>query len=248
VIVVFSFGGTEFVSIAAGEAENPAKSIPRAISGVIARIIVFYVLTIFAILCLYPFNKLNANISPFVDVFKEIGINQAAMVMNAVAITAALSSFNSILYAGSRILYSLAQQGSAPKYLVHTNRNNIPHRALLFTALCIVIGVIVNYVFPEKAIMYLLVIATCAILVCWFMILLTQIYFRKKIPLEKITYRLILYPFSTIFAMSALIMVMFVMLWMDDMRMSVIITPIWLFALSLIYIFKVKRTKQVKTS
>lgn len=247
VIVVFSFGGTEFVSIAAGEAENPKKSIPRAISGVIARIIVFYILTIVAILCLYPFNKLNSNISPFVDVFKQIGIDQAATVMNAVAITAALSSFNSIFYAGSRMLFSLSKQGSAPQYFSHTSKNNIPARATLFTSVCIVIGVIVNYMFPEKAIMYLLVIATCAILVCWFMVLLTQIYFRKKVALDKITYRLIAYPFSTIFAMAALVFIMLVMLWMDDMRMSVIVTPVWLFVLSLFYAFKVKQTRKKAT-
>lgn len=239
-IVIFSFGGTEFVSIAAGEAENPRKSIPQAISGVILRIILFYILTIFAIICLYPFNKLNANVSPFVDVFKEIGINQAANVMNAVAITAALSAFNSCMYAASRILFSLSEQGSAPKRLAKLNKINIPSRALLFTSFCILISVIVNYAFPEKAIMYLLTIATCAILTCWFLILLTQVYFRKKVALEKISYRLILYPFSNIFAMCFLIMVMFIMLWMDDMRASVIVTPIWIFALSIFYAFNKK--------
>ncbi|RTL12424.1 MAG: amino acid permease [Neisseriaceae bacterium] len=239
-IVIFSFGGTEFVSIAAGEAENPRKSIPQAISGVIVRIILFYILTIFAIICLYPFNKLNANVSPFVDVFKEIGINQAANVMNAVAITAALSAFNSCMYAASRILFSLSEQGSAPKRLAKLNKINIPSRALLFTSFCILISVIVNYAFPEKAIMYLLTIATCAILTCWFLILLTQVYFRKKVALEKISYRLILYPFSNIFAMCFLIMVMFIMLWMDDMRASVIVTPIWIFALSIFYAFNKK--------
>ncbi len=239
-IVIFSFGGTEFVSIAAGEAENPRKSIPQAISGVIVRIILFYILTILAIICLYPFNKLNANVSPFVDVFKEIGIHQAADVMNAVAITAALSAFNSCMYAASRILFSLAEQGSAPKRLAKLNSINIPSKALLFTSFCILISVIVNYIFPEKAIMYLLTIATCAILTCWFLILLTQVYFRKKIALEKISYRLILYPFSNIFAMCFLIMVMFIMLWMDDMRASVIVTPIWIFALSIFYAFNKK--------
>lgn len=239
-IVIFSFGGTEFVSIAAGEAENPRKSIPQAISGVIVRIILFYILTILAIICLYPFNKLNANVSPFVDVFKEIGIHQAADVMNAVAITAALSAFNSCMYAASRILFSLAEQGSAPKRLAKLNKINIPSKALLFTSFCILISVIVNYVFPEKAIMYLLTIATCAILTCWFLILLTQVYFRKKVALEKISYRLILYPFSNIFAMCFLIMVMFIMLWMDDMRASVIVTPIWIFALSIFYAFNKK--------
>ncbi|MBX9597641.1 MAG: amino acid permease [Burkholderiales bacterium] len=239
-IVIFSFGGTEFVSIAAGEAENPRKSIPQAISGVIIRIILFYILTILAIICLYPFNKLNANVSPFVDVFKEIGINQAATVMNAVAITAALSAFNSCMYAASRILFSLAKQGSAPAKLAILNNINIPSKALLFTSFCILISVIVNYIFPEKAIMYLLTIATCAILTCWFLILLTQIYFRKKIALDKISYRLILYPASNIFAMCFLIMVMFIMLWIDDMRASVIVTPIWIFALSIFYAFNKK--------
>ena len=235
VIVIFSFGGTEFVSIAAGEAENPKKSIPKAIQGVIARIIIFYILTILAIICLYPFNKLNGNISPFVDVFKEIGINRAADVMNAVAITAALSAFNSCLYAASRMLFSLAQHGSAPQKLSDINKVNIPSKALLFTSLCILISVIVNYMFPEKAIMYLLTIATCAILTCWFIILLTQIYFRKKHSEDEISYKLILYPFSNLFAMTILVIVMFIMLWMDDMRMSVIVTPIWILTLSIFY-------------
>lgn len=243
VMVIFSFGGTEFVSIAAGEAENPRKSIPRAISGVILRIILFYILTILAIICLYPFNKLNANISPFVDVFKEIGINQAANVMNGVAITAALSAFNSCLYAASRMLFSLAKQGAAPKRLTGVNQAYIPHKALLFTSVCILISVVINYLFPEKAIMYLLTITTCAILSCWFLILLTQVYFRKRVALEKISYRLILYPYTNIFAMSFLIMVMFIMLWMDDMRMSVLVTPIWLFGLSIFYIFN-KKSRQ----
>lgn len=243
-IVIFSFGGTEFVSIAAGEAENPAKSIPRAISGVILRIILFYVLTMVAIICLYPFSKLDAHVSPFVDVFKQIGIDQAADVMNAVAITAALSAFNSCLYAGSRMLFSLARQGSAPSILSKTNNVNIPRNALLFTSFCVLISVVVNYIYPEQAIMYLLIIATCAILTVWFLILLTQIYFRKSTPLEKISYRLILYPFSNVFAMCFLVLVMFIMLWIDDMRMSVIITPLWVFILSMLYLFKKKATNR----
>lgn len=247
VIVIFSFGGTEFVSIAAGEAENPGKSIPKAIQGVILRIILFYVLTILAIICLYPFNKLNGNISPFVDVFKEIGVTKAADVMNAVAITAALSAFNSCLYAASRMLFGLAQQGSAPKKLTHTNKVYIPSKALLFTSLCVLISVVVNYLFPEKAIMYLLVIATCAILTCWFLILLTQIYFRKQESVQNISYKLILYPYSNIFAMVFLIMVMFIMLWMDDMRMSVIVTPIWVLTLSIFYAFNQRVTAKSRT-
>lgn len=244
-IVIFSFGGTEFVSIAAGEAENPRKSIPQAISSVILRIILFYILTILAIICLYPFNKLNANVSPFVDVFKEIGVNRAADVMNVVAITAALSAFNSCLYAASRMLFSLARQGSAPARFAKTNNINIPSKALLFTSLCILVSVAINYIFPEKAIMYLLTIATCAILTCWVLILVTQIYFRKRYHITEITYKLILYPFSNIFAMVFLIMVMFIMLYIDDMRLSVLVTPLWLCLLSIIYVLTLKDKNKV---
>ena len=242
VIVVFSFGGTEFVSIAAGEAEDPRKSIPKAISGVIIRIILFYILTILAIICLYPFNKLNANVSPFVDVFKEIGINQAATVMNAVAITAALSAFNSCLYAASRMLFSLATHGSAPKSLAKLNKVNIPSRALIVTSLCVLVAVVMNYLFPDKAIMYLLIIATCAILTCWGLILFTQIAFRRDKQKKQVVldYRLLFYPYSTVFAILVLGMVMLIMLWMEDMRMSVIVTPIWIGALSIIYAFRRK--------
>jgi L-asparagine transporter-like permease len=239
-IVIFSFGGTEFVSIAAGEAENPSKSIPKAISSVIIRIILFYILTIIAILCLYPFNKLDGNTSPFVEVFQQIGIHQAANIMNVVAITAALSAFNSCLYAASRMLFSLANTGSAPKYFKLTNRNNIPHRALLFSSLCIVISVIVNYVFPEQAIMYLLTIATCSILTCWVLILFTQLRFRQQVSIDKISYKLILYPFSNWFALGFLIFVMLIMLAMHDMRNSVLITPLWIAGLSALYWFKNK--------
>lgn len=240
-IVTFSFGGTEFVSIAAGEAENPRKSIPQAVRGVIVRIILFYVLTMIAIVCLYPFKQLDANISPFVDVFKQVGIDGAATVMNAVAITAALSAFNSCLYASSRILYSLAKHNFAPSMFAETNKSNIPNKALLFTSLAILVSVAINYLFPEKAIMYLLTVATCSILICWMIILITQINFRKHIDIRKITYRQILFPYSNVFAMAFLITVMFIMLWIDDMRWSVIVTPLWLFVLSIFYLLTKKK-------
>lgn len=240
-IVTFSFGGTEFISIAAGEAENPRKSIPQAVRGVIFRIIIFYVLTMVAIVCLYPFKQLDANVSPFVDVFKQVGIDSAATVMNAVAITAALSAFNSCLYASSRILYSLAKNNSAPAMFAETNKFNIPSKALLFTSLAILVSVAVNYIFPEKAIMYLLTIATCSILICWMIILITQFNFRKRVDINKIDYRLILFPYSNIIAMIFLAVVMFIMLWIDDMRLSVIITPIWLFLLSIFYLLTKKK-------
>ncbi|MFO0319173.1 MAG: amino acid permease, partial [Neisseriaceae bacterium] len=205
VIVIFAFGGSEFVCIAAGEAENPKRDIPRAINGVIIRILLFYVLTMLAIICLYPYEKLSTNISPFVDVFQKIGIPVAAQIMNIVAITAALSSFNSCLYSSSRILYSISLQNNASKYLSNVSKTGIPFASVLFTSFVILITVIMNYLFPDKALMYLLTITTGAILITWFMILITQISFRRKHKHDNLKFRLRLYPFSSIFAIIMLI-------------------------------------------
>lgn len=243
VIVIFSYGGTEFVSIAAAEAENPKKNIPKAINGVIYRIILFYVLTMLVIILLYPYQNLSTNISPFVDVYAKIGISLAATIMNAVAITVALSAFNSLLYSGSRILFNMSTRGYAPKFLSNvTKDNHIPKNAILSTSLVILIGVAINYLYPSNAIMYLLTTATSAILIMWFIILLTQFYFRKQKAKElaKIDYKLWLFPYSNIFAMAILFLVAGVMTSMGDYKLSVYVAPLWIFILSIFYFLRKK--------
>lgn len=246
VLVAFSFGGSEFVTIAAGEAENPGKSVPAAITGVIFRIILFYVATIFVIILLYPYQKLSTNISPFVDVFRNVGIGSAASIMDIVAITAALSSFNSCLYSSSRILYNLSSNSYAPKALSNiAHEGHVPKSAILVSATTVLIGVAVNYIFPEKAILYLLYVVTGSVLIVWFMILLTQLYFRKyKAKTNgEIAYKLRFTPYSTLFAMAVLVFISGVMLEMDDMRTSVYVIPLWILILSIIYVFTKAKTK-----
>ncbi len=248
VIVVFSFGGSEFVSIAAGEAENPQKNVPKAINGVIIRILLFYILTMIAIIVLYPFENLSTNISPFVDIFRKMGFAAAAGAMNMVAITAALSAFNSCLYSASRMLFNLSKNGQAPKYFVSLrSESHVPRRAILATSTAVALSVLINYLFPQNAIMYLLTIATGSILIVWFIILITQMYFRKHKNANNIAvkYKLLLFPYTNIIAMLALIFVMIVMTQMDDMRLSVFVTPLWIFGLSIFYILHKKITKRV---
>lgn len=243
-IVVFSFGGSEFVSIAASETEDPAKNVPKAINGVIFRIILFYVLTIFAIILLYPYQELSTQISPFVDVFKNIGFKDAAIIMDIIAITAALSSFNSCLYSSSRILYNLSLHGYAFKVLSQTPSGEVPRRAILFVSAMILIGVLINYLFPQTAIMYLLYITTASILIVWFMILLTQLFFRKQKVKANLKYIMEFSPYSNIFAMLSLITVAIIMTNMDDMmRRSVYVIPIWVGSLSIIYFFTRKKLR-----
>lgn len=235
VVVVFSFGGTELVGITAGEAENPQKTIPMAINGIIVRILIFYIATLAIILCLYPWSKINTNISVFVDVFSKIGIPKAAGIMNFVAITAALSSLNSGIYGTARMAYGLARQQNAPKILGRLSSNGTPYMATLFSLFVIFITVILNYLYPKQIFNVLLAIATIAAITNWLIILITQVAFRKKVKLNTIKYKIPLYPFTSIIAIIFFIIVIVAMTQMKDMAMAIYIAPLWLFLLSIGY-------------
>lgn len=137
----FSFQGTELVGVAAGEAENPQRTVPRAIRTVFVRILLFYVGAIAVIGFLIPYTSPNLlgsevediSISPFTLVFENAGVLAAASVMNAVILTAILSAGNSGLYASTRMLYALATSGKAPRFLAKVNRRGVPMNALLMT-------------------------------------------------------------------------------------------------------------------
>ncbi len=242
VMVIFSFGGTQFVGIAAADATKPEITVPRAINGVIFRIIIFYIGTICVIICLYPWTRLSTNLSPFVDVFQKIGINWASQIMNIVAITAALSAFNSCLYAASRMLASLAKNGNAPKKLGVINKKNIPHHAVIFTSIIIAITIIINYMFPDKAIIYLIAIATTSIIITWSTILISHIYYRRQNPVSN--YKLPFFPYSNILAIFILMFVIIIMTQMADMQLAVYLLPLWIVILTLAY--KIKTALQNK--
>lgn len=233
VVVVFSFGGTELVGITAAEAENPQKNIPLAINGVIFRILIFYILTLFIIMCLYPWNLINHNTSPFVDVFTKIGITKAAGVMNIVAITAALSSFNSGIYATGRMLYNLAEQKNAPRTFLHLNKNKTPSFAIIASVSCIFLTVVLNYLYPKQIFSILLSLATVAAMINWIAILVTQFAFRKKA--QNIMYKMPFFPYSSYIALIFFITVIIAMTQMDSMKAAVYVAPIWLVCLTIGY-------------
>lgn len=124
-IVGFSFRGTELIGIAAGESENPEKNIPRAVRQVFWRILLFYVFAILIISLIIPYTDPNLlrndvkdiSVSPFTLVFQHAGLLSAAAIMNAVILTAVLSAGNSGMYASTRMLYTTACDGKAPRIL-----------------------------------------------------------------------------------------------------------------------------------
>lgn len=240
VIVCLSFCGSEFVSVAAGEAENPHKTIPKAINGVIVRIILFYVLTLAVIVLMYPFSKITQQTNPFTDVFTKLGFAKAASAINLVAITAALSALNSCIYVAARFLYSLALNKQAPQKLTKASGNGIPSNAVLFTIAIAFFAVVANYTFPAKILEYLFALITVAIIINWFIIMLSHLMFRVQANREHkaIVYKMPFYPYVNIFIMGILFLILLVMYKDDKMSLSVFVAPVWIALLVVIYFMK----------
>ncbi|KAG1801411.1 amino acid permease [Suillus plorans] len=137
----FSFIGTEIVAIAAGEAKNPRRTLPKAIRRVYIRILLFYIGGTLIIGLLVPSNNpfLNLNSgttaqSPFVIAIETAGIKSLPSIINACLLTSAWSASSSDLYTASRAIYGLAASGNAPKFFLKTTRNGLPYAAVLFSA------------------------------------------------------------------------------------------------------------------
>jgi GABA permease len=130
-VVVFSITGTEIATVAAAESDSPAQNVARAARSVVARIVTFYVGSIFLIVCIMPWQTIRANESPFVAALKTMKVPGAETIMLAIVFSAVLSCLNSGLYVTSRVLLELAKHGDAPRWLVKTGRRAVPVRSIM---------------------------------------------------------------------------------------------------------------------
>jgi L-asparagine permease len=172
--VVFAYAAVELVGTAAGETENPAKIMPRAINSVIFRIAVFYVGSLVLLALLLPYTLYSKTESPFVTFFAHIGIQGSGTVMNLVVLTAALSSLNAGLYSTGRILRSMAMNGSAPSFTARMNGNGVPWGGIVLTSCITLLGVVLNALNPGEAFEIVLNMASLGIIASWATIVLCQ--------------------------------------------------------------------------
>ena len=241
VVVMFSFGGIELIGITAGEADNPKKSIPMAINQVMWRILIFYIGSLAVMMIIYPWNQVGLDGSPFVQIFSKMGIASAANILNIVVLTAALSVYNSGIYSNARMLYSLSQQGNAPKIFGKLNKNGIPVVGVLGSSAITLLAVVLNYLFPGKIILYLMAVAVIAGIISWSVIVLVNLKFHKilGVSTKDLEFKSPWYPYSNYLCMVFLIMIVGLMTQIDDMRIAVVTLPVWL--LLLYIMFRVKK-------
>lgn len=179
--VVFAFGGTEMVGVAAGEAKDAATILPKAINSMIIRIFFFYVGSVVLFALALPYTAYSAEVSPFVSFFSRIGVPHADDIMQVVVLTAALSSLNAGLYATGRTLRSMALVGEGPHYAARLNKNHVPYGGIIITASLGLLGVLLNALVPKSAFEIVMSLAGIGIAGTWAMILITHLAFLRKV-------------------------------------------------------------------
>lgn len=212
-IVGFSFQGTELIGVAAGESENPAKTIPSAVRKVFWRILLFYILAILIISLIIPYNSPNLlsnnisdiSVSPFTLVFQNAGLAFAAAVMNAVILTAVLSACSSGMYASTRMLYALAKEGKAPRAFTKLSKNGVPRNALIATTLVAALCFL-SYLWGKDSVyLWLLNASGMTGFIAWLGIAISHYRFRKGFiaqgrSLAELPYTSGFFPYGPIFA------------------------------------------------
>ncbi|MGP4045479.1 amino acid permease [Streptomyces sp. 2A115] len=179
--VMFAYLAVELVGVTAGESENPEKTLPKAINTLPWRIALFYVGALTVILCVVKWTEFADGVSPFVAAFAKIGIPAGAGIVNFVVLTAALSSCNSGMYSTGRMLRTLADNGEAPRVFSKLSATKTPAFGITVSMLFMGIGVILNYIVPEKAFGYVVSVATAAGIWTWLMILISHILYRRAV-------------------------------------------------------------------
>ncbi|MGG5415118.1 amino acid permease [Edwardsiella tarda] len=212
-IVGFSFQGTELIGIAAGESKDPGKNIPMAVRQVFWRILLFYVFAILIISLLIPYTDpsllrndvKDISVSPFTLVFKNAGLLSAAAVMNAVILTAVLSAGNSGMYASTRMLYTLATEGKAPRIFARLSKGGVPRNALYATTVVAGLCFLSSMFGNQEVYLWLLNTSGMTGFIAWLGIAISHYRFRRGyikagLDLNALPYKSGFFPLGPIFA------------------------------------------------
>lgn len=205
-MALFSFMGLEFVVGTASEAKDPKTAIPAALRTMAARLFIFYILALFIIVAFMPWTETGAKVvteSPFVKMFASAGIPYAAGIMNFVVASAALSAMNTSIYLGSRMLFSLARGGYAPRAFGELNAQKVPMRATIVTGVGIIAAASVSILTP-LAYNYLFGIVLFGGLLVWSTILVSHLRFRRHHHGADLPVRMPFFPYAQILGLVLL--------------------------------------------
>ncbi|MGW3583088.1 amino acid permease [Streptomyces rubiginosohelvolus] len=233
--VVFAFGGLEVVTIAAAETDDPARAVGRAVRSAVVRILFFYVGSMLVIVTVLPWTAQQAGLSPYVKVLDAIGVPSAGQIMNIVVFVALLSALNANLYGSSRMIFSLAERGEAPRGLLKVSgggadgssgqAGGVPRRAVLASVAFGFVSVLLNLLWPDTVFLYMLNSVGAVLLFVWALIAASQLRLRARLEQEApdaLALRMWWFPYLTWVTLAGLLGVLLLMLTDDAARPQVL--------------------------
>ena len=237
-VVMFAFGGIEIIGLTAAEAKDPEKNLPRAINSVPARILLFYVGTMFVILSLTPWTEITGGSSPLVQIAARLGIPGAAHILNIVVISAAVSAMNSDIFGNARMMFGLAHHNQAPKSFAKVSPTGIPVIPVIVMIVTMLFGVVMNYVYPEGLFFLVASMASFATVWVWLMILVTHWCMRKKMPeveQKTLKFPIPLWPVGPAFAIAFMVLCICLLGINEGSRPALYSGAIWIVLLVIVY-------------
>ncbi|WP_129262958.1 amino acid permease [Streptomyces sp. M3] len=233
--VVFAFGGLEVVTIAAAETDDPARAVGRAVRSAVVRILFFYVGSMLVIVTVLPWTAQQAGLSPYVKVLDSIGVPSAGQIMNIVVFVALLSALNANLYGSSRMIFSLAERGEAPRGLLKVSGTRgaegsasgggVPRRAVLASVAFGFVSVLLNLEWPDTVFLHMLNSVGAVLLFVWGLIAASQLRLRRRLEREApdaLALRMWCFPYLTWVTLAGLLAVLLLMLTDDAARPQVL--------------------------
>jgi AAT family amino acid transporter len=222
VLVLVNFQGAEIIGLAAGESENPTRSIAVAIRNVTWRIIALYVVPLLLVVTIFPWREADLQQSVFAAALNHYGLRWAGGFFSFVVLTAAVSCSNSGLYGCARAIYALGREGLAPRWLGRTNRFGVPHNATLFSIAGCWVALMLQAFDPESMFVKLLAVSGFSGAIAWISICWSQLNFRRRVEASgqghTLRFKVPLFPYLTYFGIWAQVACLVLMVFSDDLR------------------------------
>jgi len=238
IMAVFSYLSIEMIAVAAGEAAQPEVAVVRAFRSTVVRLVLFYLLTLALVLAIVPWTAAGIDESPFVKVMRTLGVPAAAGILNFVILIAALSAMNSQLYITTRMMFSLARAGYAPRRFGELSGRGVPLNSLLLSSLGIALATALSVIAPQTSFVLMVAIASFGALFTWLMIFVTHYYFRRARAASgapPLRFQMIGFPYTTLLGAALMAAVLITTLFTPVFRLTLVFGVPFLAGLVLVY-------------
>jgi L-asparagine transporter-like permease len=242
IVAIFSYLSIEMIAVAAGEAEDPQRAVTRAFRTTVLRLVLFYLITLALVLAIVPWTAAGTEESPFVKVLRTVAFPGAAGVFNGVILIAALSAMNSQLYITTRMMFSLARAGDAPRSLGQLSARGVPVRALLLSSSGIAVAALLSVLAPRSAFILMVSISSFGAMFTWMMIFVTHYRYRRARRGEPAAaFRMAGFPFTTLLGAGLMAAVLLTTAFTPAFRMTLVFGAPFLAVLAIVYRLRSRR-------